>query len=88
MALDDRQVGIIKAMLLRGDKQHWIAAYFDVNSGRVAEVSTGQRGIGVSVSDEELPPPGPYMVLPMRFSGSFEEIVAEKRRQEDLRDGE
>ncbi|TXL79502.1 hypothetical protein FHP25_06035 [Vineibacter terrae] len=36
-----RETQIIKGMLLRGDKQHDIAAYFGENGGRIAEVATG-----------------------------------------------
>jgi hypothetical protein len=49
-------------MLLRGDKQHDIAAYFGVNGGRIAEISTQQTGASVAAaSPENLPPAGPYM---------------------------
>jgi hypothetical protein len=62
MALNDGEIAVVKGMLLRGDKQHDIAAYFGINGGRVAEISTGQTGPSVTASlAEDLPPPGPYM---------------------------
>lgn len=62
MALTDREISIVKGMLSRGDLQHNIAAYFGINSGRIAEINTGHRGAGVAAAPvEELPPPGPYL---------------------------
>jgi hypothetical protein len=62
MPLNDHEVGIVKGMLARGDRQHDIAAYFGVNSARVAEVLKGQRGEGVMLAPTNtLPPPGPYL---------------------------
>lgn len=52
----------VKGMLLRGDRQHDIAAWFGVNGGRIAEVASGTTFTDVlPVPNEELPPPGPYM---------------------------
>jgi hypothetical protein len=62
MALNDGEIAIVKGMLARGDRQHDIAAYFGVNGGRIAEISTGQRGQSVTAAAQaELPPAGPYM---------------------------
>jgi hypothetical protein len=62
MALSEEEIAAVKGMLLRGDRQHDIAAYFGVNSARVAEVSKGQTGSSVAASPaDELPPAGPYM---------------------------
>ena len=62
MALNDGEIAIVKGMLLRGDKQHDIAAYFGINGGRIAEISTGQIGSSVTASPaDDLPPNGPYM---------------------------
>jgi hypothetical protein len=62
MALNDAEIATVKGMLLRGDKQHDIAAYFGVNGGRIAEISTGQAGTSVTASSaDDLPPSGPYM---------------------------
>lgn len=62
MPLNNREMAIAKGMLLRGDKQHHIAAYFGVNGGRIADLSTGKQGAEVSAAPaDELPPAGPYM---------------------------
>ncbi|GLS46946.1 hypothetical protein [Methylobacterium brachythecii] len=61
ITLRDEDAALIKGMLLRGDRQHDIAAWFGVNGGRVAEIVTGQRFSEVpTASSDELPPPGPY----------------------------
>jgi hypothetical protein len=62
MALTDQEISIVKGMLLRGDRQHDIAAYFGENGGRIGEINTGQRGGGVAAADQgDLPPAGPYL---------------------------
>jgi hypothetical protein len=43
MALNEGEIAIVKGMLLWGDRQHDIAAYFGVNGGRVAEISTPRQ---------------------------------------------
>jgi len=50
----------VKAMLERRDRMHDIAAWFSVNSGRIAEVKSGERHASApQASREELDPPGP-----------------------------
>ena len=64
MKLTDQDIAIIKGMLDRGDKQQWIVAWFggDFNSGRIAEINTGQRGSNVPAAPRsKLPPIGPYV---------------------------
>ena len=62
MALSEGEIATVKGMLLRGDRQHDIAAYFGVNGGRIGEISTGQTGSSVAASPtDDLPPAGPYM---------------------------
>jgi hypothetical protein len=62
MALSEGEIATVKGMLVRGDRQHDIAAYFGVNGGRIAEISTGQTGSNVTVAAaDDLPPAGPYM---------------------------
>ncbi len=59
--LDESDAALIKGMLTRGDRQHDIAAWFGVNSGRIAEVATGATFSMVpEAKSEDLPPPGPY----------------------------
>ena len=59
MSMSDSEIAIAKGMLARGDKQQHIAAFFDVNSGRIAEINTGVRGGDIPPATENLPPPGP-----------------------------
>ncbi|HEX3860611.1 MAG TPA: hypothetical protein VHY35_02865 [Stellaceae bacterium] len=61
--LSYRDIRFIKGMLLRGDRQHDIAAYFGVNGGRIAEVATGDCAYpnAEPMPAEDLPPPGPYL---------------------------
>ena len=59
--LNESDAAVIKAMIRRGDRQHDIAAWFGVNSGRVAEISTGKNFPSVAPADRaNLPPQGPY----------------------------
>lgn len=61
VSLSAADAALIKGMLVRGDRQHDIAAWFGVNGGRIAEIATGYRFHFVKPADvEELPPPGPY----------------------------
>ena len=63
MAFSHHETRIVKGMLLRGDKQHDIAAYFSVNGGRVGEVATGDCDYpnAQPLPADQLPPPGPYL---------------------------
>jgi predicted oxidoreductase len=55
-------VPLIKAMLIRGDLQSDIAAYFGINSGRIAEIHLGNRFADIApASEDALPPRGPYL---------------------------
>lgn len=59
--LEDWMIPLIKGMLAREDDQSDIAACFLINSGRVAEINTGQRSPEVkAAAPEDLPPAGPY----------------------------
>ncbi len=52
---------IVKGMLLRGDRQHDIAAWFGVNGGRIGEIASGQTFRNLEPAPQQfLPPPGPY----------------------------
>jgi hypothetical protein len=49
-------------MILRGDRQHDIAAWFGVNGGRIGFISTGKKFPNVAAeAADKLPPPGPYL---------------------------
>lgn len=59
--IDAHIASLIKGMIIRGDKQHDIAACFGENGGRVAEIKAGVKWPDVkAASVEELPPAGPY----------------------------
>ena len=62
MPLNDQEIAVVKGMLVRGDRQSDIAAYFGINQGRIGEISVGKRGEGVTAATaERLPPAGPYL---------------------------
>jgi hypothetical protein len=56
---------IVKGMLNRGDPTHDVAAWFGINSGRIAAIKKGYKE-GAKFRDvapapeHSLPPPGPY----------------------------
>lgn len=59
--LTEADAALVKGMLLRGDRQHDIAAWFGVNGGRIAEIATGYRFHWVVAADSrDLPTEGPY----------------------------
>jgi hypothetical protein len=61
IVLDDTDAAIAKGMVLRGDRQHDVAAWFGVNGGRIGEIASGRTFAAVKPADPEiLPPPGPY----------------------------
>lgn len=74
--ITDEQIALIKGMLLRGDKQQWIAAWFggEINSGRIAEINTGEKHSDIEpvLALELLPPRGPYV----SGSGAHRALVA------------
>lgn len=56
--LSAHDAAIVRGMLARGDRQHDIAAYFGVNGGRIAEISTGQKFPDIRPADPaSLPQP-------------------------------
>ncbi len=63
--LNEHDAAIAKGMLQRGDRQHDVAAFFGVNSGRIAEIATGANFHWVMPAEkDELPPagaPGPIL---------------------------
>lgn len=63
IVLTETDARVAKGMLLRGDRQHDIAAWFAVNGGRIAEIATGATFGSVRAAPPmDLPPPGPYVV--------------------------
>ena len=49
--LSPAQVAIVKLALRLRYYQHVIAAYFGVNQGRVSEINSGKRFVGVAPAD-------------------------------------
>lgn len=71
--LTAEKAAIIKGMLARGDRQSDIAAYFQMNPGRVKDACAKfPRG----EASTELPPPGPYIAVPAADA----EAIAKYRR--------
>jgi len=59
--LSHADAAIVKGMLLRGDRQHDIAAWFGVNGGRIGEISKRKKFTEVLPETKNLPKPGPYL---------------------------
>lgn len=79
ITLSTADAALIKGMLLRGDRQHDIAAWFGVNGGRVAEIATGYRfGEVAPAFRDKLPPPGPYPKV-REAVAAIEALVAAKK---------
>jgi hypothetical protein len=78
VVLNHRDAALVKGMLLRGDRQHDIAAWFGVNAGRVAEVAAGARFAEVvAATSEALPPAGPYL-CGRQISAALEAVAVAK----------
>jgi hypothetical protein len=56
MSLNTQDAATIKAMILRGDKQHDIAAHFGVNAGRIAEIAMGVKYSEVKAAPQHMAP--------------------------------
>jgi hypothetical protein len=81
--LTGADAAIVKGMLVRGDKQHHIAAYFGVDSRAISHVKTSKTFAGVApLPVEVLPPPGPY-----RVDQSFERFYKEMAKVNQLWEG-
>ena len=50
--LSSDDIADIKARLQRGELQHRIAARYDINSGRISEINTGQRFSEIAPAEE------------------------------------
>jgi hypothetical protein len=86
----EKDVAIIKGMLLRGDLQQNIAAWFggEYNSGRVSEIRTGKRYRHVAAATKNLPPPGPYHVSARDHLRMRETLIAMRELINQLLDDE
>jgi hypothetical protein len=62
ISLPEVEAAIVKGMIVGSDRQHDIAAWFEVNSGRIADISTGRRFAKVSTeAADKSPPPDPHL---------------------------
>jgi hypothetical protein len=62
ISLSEAEASLIKGMHARGDRQQDIAAWFGVNSGRIAEIIHGMKFPSATVAPtDKLPPQGPYL---------------------------
>jgi hypothetical protein len=75
--LTEKDAAQIKGMVRRGDKQMEVGTYFQVNQARVSELLKG-RGWGKRFAHirpapaEDLPPPGPYVVVAKAYISDME----------------
>lgn len=76
------EASVIKGMLLRGDRQHDIAAWFGVNGGRIGEISKGRKFLDVTPQVNDLPRPGPYPTgqASESFMAEFRKLRSKARR--------
>jgi hypothetical protein len=58
-SLTNADVALVLGMVLRGDRDHDIAAWFGVHQGRIAEAKDGSHGSISAASGSDLPPKGP-----------------------------
>jgi hypothetical protein len=62
VSLTEDDASLVKGMLVRGDRQHDIAAWFGVNSGRISDIANGGRFASASAApNDRLPLRGPYL---------------------------
>ena len=59
--ISEKDASIIKGMIKRGDRMHDIASWFGVNSARISEIKKGQKFLKILTTNDNLPPPGPYL---------------------------
>lgn len=78
--LNVQQIAQVKGYLAQGYKQHDIAAYFGVNSGRITEVSTGKVGKEVKAAPADSLP----KIKPQRFFTPTQTIAEQKEILADL----
>ena len=87
-AFTGAEAAFVKAMLLRGDPIHDIAAWYQINSARVADVKSGKthRGVKAAAVDAPgMPPLPPYLVVPVRTPQDAAVISALAEVLRDLR---
>lgn len=85
ISLTDTDAAIVKGMIVRGDRQHDIAAWFGVNGGRIGEISSGHAFANISPQSNNLPPPGPYLTG-QQVSNAKSQLSDVRNRLSDLLD--
>jgi hypothetical protein len=73
--LSNNDVAIVLGQVIRGDREHDIAAWFGVNQGRIAEAKDGSHGSVAAASAADLPPKGPPGVKGKRARWSISEAL-------------
>lgn len=93
MPISDKDIADIKGMLARGDRQHDIAAWFSQSGGRIGEISHCDDPVYDNVTlavraralkptpVAELPPEGPYVVVPESFVTRMDHLVRDLRQR-------
>jgi hypothetical protein len=85
--LSSSAAALVKGMLLRGDKQSDIAAWFKTNSGRISETNTGRRFRDVvPAPPHALPPAGPYKIIAEHDLVSAREVAVGDRQLQDVQE--
>jgi len=68
---------LIMGMVMRGDRDHDIAAWFGVNQGRIAEVKDGSKfGTVAAALAAQLPPRGPPGIKGRRLRTDVETALS------------
>ncbi len=81
---------IVKGMIARGDPIHDVAAWFGLNSGRIANVKNAKaegakfRDV-LPAPDHALPPPGPYSYFTPRPGASLADQFQQSLAAQDLK---
>ncbi len=74
--LTTRDASIVLGMIVRGDHDHDIAAWFGVNEHRIAEVKAGKHSPASAAEASELPPKGPPGVKGKRLKEAVDKGLA------------
>jgi hypothetical protein len=85
-ALTAADASIVKGMLSRGDRQHDIAAWFGVNSGRIADIAKNRKHPDtLAAPPHTLPPPGPHSYFAPRPGMSLSDQTLQALAALDLK---
>ena len=73
--LTNNDVSIVLGQVIRGDRDHDIAAWFGVNQGRIAEAKDGSHGNVPAAKAADLPPKGPPGIKGKRARWSIDQAL-------------